>query len=106
MGQPTSISLGWEDVGPGSAFFIFPDSSNPFDLTARRRVPRSRLYAMARLGMTWERCEQCSSRTAVTGQMIDPSGPESPDNYVALCPACSGTWEQSQRESQDTCLDR
>ena len=106
MGQPASTTLGWEVVGPGSAFFIFPDSSNPFDLTARRRVPRSRLYAMARLGMTWERCEQCSSRVAVTGQMIDPSGPESPDNYVALCPDCSGSWDRGETEIQKSCSNR
>ena len=92
MSIPASVRLGWEDLGERSAFSIFADRKNPFDNTGNCRGPRARLLAMAQIGMASDRCELCGSKDGLRGITIDSGGPESPDNFLALCEPCARSW--------------
>ncbi len=92
MGAPNTVTLGWEDLGPHSNIHIFGDSANPYDSGRLSTSGRGRLYAMRQMGMEARRCESCGSHSQIQGVKIAADGPESPENYIALCPQCTTNW--------------
>ena len=92
MSMTACVQLGWEDLGPQSAFSIYVDRNNPFDNSGRCHGGRSRLVAMFQIGMRCDRCELCGKRGRLQGVAIDEFGPERPENFLALCDECAGEW--------------